>query len=72
LPPAWLDPKGKWDAARDRQAIDFLALRLTGRLLSPASQKAAEEMLSQTADSAPQRAALLASFICQLPEANLR
>lgn len=72
LPPEWLDPKGKWDAARDRQAIDFLSLRLTGRLLSPASQQAAEDLLSKSQDAPPQRAALLASFLCQLPEANLR
>ena len=52
--------------------IDFTALRLTGRLLSPASQEAAATVMEKTTALPADRPAFLASFICQLPEANLR
>ena len=72
MPADWLQPAYDWSPAHRQQLIDFTAMRLTGRLLSPASQEAAAEVLEKTAAAPSDRPAFLASFICQLPEANLR
>jgi len=72
MPADWLQPAYDWSPAHRQQLIDFTAMRLTGRLLSPASQEAATTVMEKTTAAPADRPAFLASFICQLPEANLR
>jgi hypothetical protein len=72
MPADWQRPDYDWSDAHRRAAIDYTALRVTGRLLSPASAAAADEVMRKTAAVGPDKTALLAAFICQLPEAELR
>ena len=72
LPDGWTDPAFLADPANRHRLVDFAAQRVTGGLLAAASQEAAEQVVEKTQAAGPDKAALLLSFLCQLPEANLR
>ncbi|MCZ6835752.1 MAG: DUF1800 family protein [Planctomycetota bacterium] len=61
-------PENIWS----QQVIDVIAIRLTGRVLGEASNEAALQLLSKTQGNRNQRVQLIAPFIAQLPEVNLR
>lgn len=62
-----------WDEPTLQRAIDLLAYRATGALLSQTSNESALQLLKAHGDLPPtQRATLLATLISQLPEASLR
>ncbi|MEE8142380.1 MAG: hypothetical protein V3T77_04715, partial [Planctomycetota bacterium] len=61
------------DEMRWRQRIiDLLAVRLTGFVLSEASNRSACKILETTSGSLGNRLLAIASFCCQLPEVQLR
>lgn len=79
VPRPWLrQPKGAGAATpptrRWRQrVVDCLAVRVTGRLLSPRSNEAAIGFLRSIQQESRRKQVLeVAKLICQLPEANLR
>jgi uncharacterized protein (DUF1800 family) len=59
---------GGWDQA----VVDVIAARLTGRVLSAASNAAALEVIAAGEGSLDDKVRVIAPFIAQLPEANLR
>jgi hypothetical protein len=72
VPPAW---RASSDAVAERweqAVVDILAVRLTGRVLGEASNRAALELLAATGGTPEERVRVIAPFIAQVPEANLR
>ncbi len=55
-----------------QSVVDILAIRLTGRILSPQSNDAALKMLADLQGKRPERLQKFAPLIAQLPEAHLR
>jgi hypothetical protein len=72
VPPAWRAPGADGDPAWAQSVVDVIAVRLTGRILSDASNAAALELLAAAEGPPAARIGVLAPFIAQLPEANLR
>ncbi|MEM7166931.1 MAG: DUF1800 family protein [Planctomycetota bacterium] len=74
VPPAWVRVgEAKRDAAWRQRVVDYLAMRVTGRLLGKRSNEAACGFLrSVQSEGARKQILEVAKLICQLPEANLR
>jgi hypothetical protein len=65
--------EGSWNDSTLQRAIDLMAVRTTGALLSQASNEATLTLLSAHSDlSSKEQAELLSALINQLPENNLR
>ncbi len=61
-------PEAQWS----RLVTDVIAVRLTGRMLGEASNQASLDLLAARNGTRDERVRALATFIAQLPEANLR
>ena len=61
-------PEAEWS----QQVTDVVAVRLTGKLLGEASNRASLDLVAASPGNRDERARALATFIAQLPEANLR
>jgi len=73
LVPDWWREPGALDPHQWRQnVVDVVAARLTGRLLSPASNQAALDVFAAAKGKSWEQTLQLATFIAQLPEANLK
>ena len=55
-----------------QRIVDVIAVRLTGKVLTPLSRKAAIDLLAETQGSRDERVRVVGPFIAQLPEAALR
>jgi uncharacterized protein (DUF1800 family) len=66
------DPKAAPDDGWAQRVVDVLAIRLTGRVLSPASNEAALKMLGEIDGKRADRVQKFAPLMAQLPEAHLR
>jgi uncharacterized protein (DUF1800 family) len=73
VPHAWSAEGGELqDEAWAQAVIDLIAVRITGRVLSEASNRAALDILAAAEGSRHDRVRVIAPFIALLPEANLR
>jgi len=72
VPPEWRWSQEGWTDAQRQALVDVLAVRLLGRPLSEASNRAALEVLAKATGSRDEVVQFCASFVAQLPEANLR
>jgi hypothetical protein len=61
-------PESEWR----QRVVDVLAVRLTGNMLGEVSNQAALDLLAASRGNRDERARALATFVAQLPEANLR
>ncbi len=72
VPGPWRYNNNELTPARAQRIVDILAVRMTGRVLGDASNKAALDVLAAAAGNNDERVRQLATFIPQLPESNLR
>lgn len=72
LPPATRARLDQGDDEAAQEVIDLASLQITGRLLEPASNRAALDVLAATTGRSDQRIRSMIGFVGQLPEANLR
>jgi hypothetical protein len=72
IPDAWKPADAKWDADSTQRIVDFAAVRMTGNVLSDASNDAAQKLLAGAPPQTDVRLHALATFICQLPENSLK
>jgi uncharacterized protein (DUF1800 family) len=71
VPDPWRSPGG--DLKQWRQnVVDAVAARLTGRMLSEASNKAALDVFAAAKGKSWEQTLQVATFVAQLPEANLK
>lgn len=61
-----------WDPKGQNQALDLVALRLTGRTLPAASREASLQYLAKVSPPENERAKVVTSLVAQLPPASLR
>jgi uncharacterized protein (DUF1800 family) len=72
VPDAWKPADAGWTPAVTQRIIDLSAARMTGNVLSTASNDAAEKLLTDAPANTDARLHALATLICQLPESSLR
>ncbi len=72
VPGRWRHGNALPEAEWSQQVTDIVAVRLTGRLLGETSNRASLDLVAASPGNRDQRARALATFIAQLPEANLR
>lgn len=61
-----------WNPQTTQQIVDLAAVRLTGNVLSQASNDAAQKLLAEAPPNTDARLHALATFIYQLPESSVR
>ena len=61
-----------WSGDSQHRALDFVSLRLTGRLLPSSSREAALAYLAKVNPPFPERAKTVAALVAQLPPTSLR
>jgi uncharacterized protein (DUF1800 family) len=61
-----------WNSDVTQHIVDLAAVRMTGNVLSEASNDAAQKLLDDAPPNTDIRLHALASFICQLPETSLK
>lgn len=72
VPPDWRWSDQPWTAAQRQALVDVVAMRLLGRVLSEASNRAVLDVLTKAIGSRDEICQTCASLVAQLPEANLR
>ena len=72
VPGGWRYSGGLAEDDWAQRVIDVIAVRVTGRVLSEDSNRAALDLLAQSTGNRDERVRLAGTFIAQLPEANLR
>jgi uncharacterized protein (DUF1800 family) len=72
IPDTWRPADTGWDAASTQRIVDLAAVRMTGNVLSVASNEAAQKLLADAPPQTDVRLHALATFICQLPENSLK
>jgi uncharacterized protein (DUF1800 family) len=72
IPTGWRPNDAQWDAASTQRVIDLAAQKITGDVLSDSTNSAATELLASAPPNTETRIRLLALFLCQSPETNLR
>jgi uncharacterized protein (DUF1800 family) len=72
IPDSWRPAVTKWDADSTQRIVDLAAVRMTGNVLSEASNDAAQKLLAGAPPQTDVRLHALATFICQLPENSLK
>jgi hypothetical protein len=72
IPDAWKPADAGWTPAVTQRIIDLAAARMTGEVLTTASNDAAMKLLADAPPGTDNRLHALATFICQLPESSLR
>ncbi len=72
IPPSLRPPDNGWTSDTTQRIVDLAAVRMTGNVLSDASNDAAQKLLASAPPSTDARLHALATFICQLPENSLK
>jgi uncharacterized protein (DUF1800 family) len=72
VPNAWKPADAGWTPAVTQRIIDLSAARMTGNVLTAASNDAALKLLTDAPANTDARLHALATLICQLPESSLR
>ena len=72
IPDSWRPADAKWDTGATQRIVDLAAVRMTGNVLSEASNDAAQKLLADAPPQTDVRLHALATFICQLPENSLK
>ena len=72
FPNSWRPADNAWTPAIMQRLVDVAAIRITGRLLSQASNDAVQKLLTEAPPSTDVRLHALATMICQMPENSLK
>ncbi|MCP3902127.1 MAG: DUF1800 family protein [Planctomycetes bacterium] len=72
VPNAWRNESPTSEREWSQRIVDVIAVRLTGIVLSETSNDAAITLLAESGGPRHERVRMIAPFIAQLPEANLR
>jgi uncharacterized protein (DUF1800 family) len=72
FPEEWKPKDNGWDPATTQVLVDVAAVRITGKVLSEASNAAALKLVATAPENTEARLHLLATFLCQIPESSLR
>jgi uncharacterized protein (DUF1800 family) len=72
IPNDWKPADHQWDPATTQRLVDLAAVRITGDVLGPNSNKAALQLIASSPENTNGRLHLLATFLCQVPETSLR
>jgi hypothetical protein len=72
IPDSWKPADTGWNPAIAQRIVDLAAVRITGDVLSDASNSAAQKLLADAPPNTDIRLHALTTFICQLPENSLR
>ena len=72
IPNDWKPADHQWDPATTQRLVDLAAVRITGQVLSPASNEAALQLIASAPENTDGRLHLLTTFLCQVPENSLR
>jgi len=72
IPDDWKPSDHAWDPATTQRLIDLAAIRITGNVLTPASNASALQLIASAPENTDGRIHLLTSFICQTPEIALK
>jgi hypothetical protein len=72
IPNSWRPVDTDWNDGTTQHIVDLAAVRMTGNVLSEASNDAAQKLLAAAPPNTDARLHVLAAFICQLPESSLK
>jgi hypothetical protein len=72
VPKSWQPADTGWNSGVAQRIVDLAAVRMTGHVLSDASNDAAQKLLADAPPQTDVRLHALATFICQLPENSLK
>jgi uncharacterized protein (DUF1800 family) len=72
IPNSLRPPDAGWNPDVTQRIVDLAAVRMTGNLLSDASNDAAQKLLASAPPSTDVRLHALATLICQMPENSLK
>jgi hypothetical protein len=72
IPASWRPADTGWNPVVAQRIVDLAAVRITGDVLSGASNDAAQKLLTEAPPNTDIRLHALTTFICQLPENSLR
>ena len=72
IPDEWKPADHAWDPATTQRLLDLAAVRITGNVLTPASNASALQLIASTPPNTENRMHLLTTFVCQTPETTLK
>ena len=72
IPNDWKPADNAWDPATTQRLVDLAAVRITGKVLSDASNQSALQLIASAPENTEARLHVLATFVCQVPENSLR
>jgi uncharacterized protein (DUF1800 family) len=72
IPKSWQPADTGWNSDVTQRIVDLAAVRMTGNVLTDASNDAAQKLLTDAPPQTNVRLHALATFICQLPENSLK